>query len=136
MTQQTREGGRVVWSTRTAANLRDVVGPRTLAIVDARRTGKSRRTRGWLVRRALVGADLIGLSFAFVVAELLYPPTGHGDPFHPWFELLAFALTLPAWVITARLYGLYTSDEERNDHATVDDLVGIFHLVTIGAWIF
>jgi exopolysaccharide biosynthesis polyprenyl glycosylphosphotransferase len=136
MTQQTREGGRVVWSTRTAANLRDVVGPRTLAIVDARRTGKSRRTRGWLVRRALVGADLIGLSLAFVVAELLYPPTAHGDPVHPWFELLAFALTLPAWVVTARLYGLYTSDEERNDHTTVDDLVGIFHLVTIGAWIF
>jgi exopolysaccharide biosynthesis polyprenyl glycosylphosphotransferase len=124
------------WSTGAEANLCDVVSPRTLEIVDRRRRGRGGRRRGWLVRRALVAADLVGLSIAFVVAELLFPPTVHGDPVHPWLEMLAFALTLPAWVVTARLYGLYKHDEERNDHATVDDLIGIFHLITIGAWIF
>jgi exopolysaccharide biosynthesis polyprenyl glycosylphosphotransferase len=124
------------WSTGAEANLRDVVSPRTLEIVDRHRRGHGGRRRGWLVRRALVVADLVGLSIAFLIAELLFVPTVHRDPVHPWLEMLAFALTLPAWVVTARLYGLYRHDEERNDHATVDDLIGIFHLVTIGAWLF
>jgi exopolysaccharide biosynthesis polyprenyl glycosylphosphotransferase len=136
MTQQRRDRETAVWSTATAASLRNVVGARTLEIVDRRRVGESHRTRGWLVRRALVLADLVGLSVAFAVAEALFRPGTYGDPVHPWLEVLVFGLTLPAWIVTARLYGLYTSDEERNDHATVDDLVGIFHLVTIGAWIF
>ena len=35
----------------------------------------------------------------------------------------------------AKLYGLYDNDEERTDHSTADEFVGVFHLVTIGAWI-
>ena len=31
-------------------------------------------------------------------------------------ELLVFCLSLPAWVIVAKLYGLYDYDEERTDH--------------------
>ena len=27
-------------------------------------------------------------------------------------------------------------DEERTDHSTVDDVVGVFHLVTVGVWVF
>ena len=134
-TTQPRTGRRTEWSPRGPENLMDVVGGRTLEIFDHRR-GKSGRRRGWLVRRALALADLVGLSLAFLTAELLFPPTAHGDPVHPWLEWLVFALTLPAWVVMARLYGLYNHDEERNDHTTVDDLVGIFHLVTIGAWVF
>jgi exopolysaccharide biosynthesis polyprenyl glycosylphosphotransferase len=131
---QPRRGGND-WARNGTLNLRDVASARTLEIVDRRRDANG-RSRGWLVRRALVLADLVGLSIAFLIAELLFTPTSHGDPVHPWFELVAFAFTLPAWVVAARLYGLYRHDEERNDHTTVDDLVGIFHLVTIGAWIF
>ena len=36
----------------------------------------------------------------------------------------------------AKLYGLYERDEERTDHSTVDDVVGVFHLVTVGVWLF
>jgi exopolysaccharide biosynthesis polyprenyl glycosylphosphotransferase len=36
----------------------------------------------------------------------------------------------------AKLHGLYDRDEERADHSTVDDLVGVFHVVTIGVWMF
>jgi exopolysaccharide biosynthesis polyprenyl glycosylphosphotransferase len=133
---ESRNGRGPCWSSGGVANLRDAVSTRALEIVDGRRHGKAGRGRGWLVRRALVAADLLGLSLAFVVAEVLFLPTTQGDPVNPWLELLAFAFTLPAWVVTARAYGLYKHDEERNDHTTVDDLVGIFHLVTIGAWIF
>jgi exopolysaccharide biosynthesis polyprenyl glycosylphosphotransferase len=35
----------------------------------------------------------------------------------------------------AELHGLYRQDEERTDHCTTDDIVGVFHLVTIGAWL-
>jgi exopolysaccharide biosynthesis polyprenyl glycosylphosphotransferase len=38
-------------------------------------------------------------------------------------------------VLVAKLHGLYRRDEERADHCTTDDIVGVFHLVTIGAWL-
>jgi exopolysaccharide biosynthesis polyprenyl glycosylphosphotransferase len=75
----------------------------------------------------------VGLTVAFLAAEVLVGgnrpgtiPVGHG---------LAFLATLPVWILAARLYGLYSRDEERTDHSTVDDLSGVFHLVTVGAWI-
>ena len=46
-----------------------------------------------------------------------------------------FVATLPLWVVVAKLYKLYDNDEERADHSTVDDLVGVFGLLTTGAWL-
>ena len=46
-----------------------------------------------------------------------------------------FVISLPAWVVAAKLYGLYDRDEERTDHSTTDDVVGVFHLVTVGVWV-
>ncbi|MCP9485223.1 MAG: exopolysaccharide biosynthesis polyprenyl glycosylphosphotransferase [Gaiellaceae bacterium MAG52_C11] len=96
---------------------------------------RRRRSRGWLVRRVLLLADLIGLVAAFVVAQLFL-----GDVFDrvnpDVAELFVFFLiSLPAWAVAAKLYGLYDRDEERTDHSTSDDVVGVFHLVTVGAWI-
>jgi exopolysaccharide biosynthesis polyprenyl glycosylphosphotransferase len=45
-------------------------------------------------------------------------------------------LMLPVWVVAAKLYGLYERDEEHVDHSTVDEVVGVFHLVTLGAWFY
>ena len=39
-------------------------------------------------------------------------------------------------MVVAKLYGLYDFDEERTDHSTADDLVGVLHLVTVGSWLF
>ena len=50
-------------------------------------------------------------------------------------ELYLFLATLPVWILAARSFGLYARDEERADHSTVDDVVGVLHLVTIGAWL-
>jgi exopolysaccharide biosynthesis polyprenyl glycosylphosphotransferase len=48
---------------------------------------------------------------------------------------LLFVASIPAWILVAKLYGLYDNDEERTDHSTADEFVGVFHLITIGAWI-
>ena len=46
-----------------------------------------------------------------------------------------FALSLPLWVVAAKLYGLYDRDEEQVDRSRADDLIGVFHLVTVGSWL-
>jgi exopolysaccharide biosynthesis polyprenyl glycosylphosphotransferase len=87
------------------------------------------RRRGWVIRRALAAADIAGLTLAFVLAEAII---GAGLSAG---RVAFFAATLPGWVVVAKLYGLYDNDEERTDHSTADEFVGVFHLITIGAWI-
>ena len=38
--------------------------------------------------------------------------------------------------MVAKLQGLYDRDDERTDHTTADDLVGVLHLVLLGLWFF
>ena len=45
------------------------------------------------------------------------------------------SLSLPIWVALARATGLYSRDEERPEHTTIDDLVGVFQLVTVCVWL-
>jgi exopolysaccharide biosynthesis polyprenyl glycosylphosphotransferase len=90
--------------------------------------------RGRLVRRALVVADVAGLAVAFLVAEALYGSTVPDDRLTRPQEYLLFLATIPGWLALAKLYKLYDRDDERTDHSTVDDLVGVFHLVTVAAW--
>jgi exopolysaccharide biosynthesis polyprenyl glycosylphosphotransferase len=114
-----------------------VLDQRTLHILEQRRSSGVRLRRGWLVRRMLVAADLVGLTLAFLAATyLLDMADARGDAVSSQIELLVFCLSLPAWVIVAKLYGLYDYDEERTDHSTADDLVGVLHLVTVGSWLF
>jgi len=119
-----------------AAPLDLPVDERTLEILERRRRTGSFRRRGWLVRRMLVVADVVGLSLAFLGAELVVGVgTGAMDRLTARDEFLAFLLTMPAWIVVAKIYGLYDRDEERPDHNTTDDLVGVFHLVTVGAFL-
>ena len=119
--------GPLVYEEMTSA-----VDDRTLEILDRRRKTATIRRRGWLIRRMLLLADVVGLTVAYVLAEILF---GDATASGPRGELLAFLVTLPVWVVVAKLYGLYDRDEERTDHSTIDDFVGVFHLVTIGAWL-
>jgi len=98
-----------------------------------RRAASNVASRGWLVRRALAVADLVGLTLAFFFA-LLFAGQGQHNTVTSAVELLLFAATLPLWIVVANVYGLYRNDEERTDHSTADDLVGVFHLVTVGSW--
>jgi exopolysaccharide biosynthesis polyprenyl glycosylphosphotransferase len=109
--------------------------PRTAAVIERLSASKGRRGRGWLVRRALALSDVIGLTLSFVFAEVLFGASGGSDRVQDAWELMIFGLSLPLWIFVANLYGLYSDDEERTDHSTADDLVGVFHLVTVGSWL-
>ncbi len=101
-----------------------------------RRSRSSVVHRGWLIRRALLAADLIGLTTALLIAEFVLP-IGHTKigRVDQALEVAFFLLSLPIWVVMAKLYGLYDRDEERADHSTADDLTGVFHMVTVGTWV-
>jgi exopolysaccharide biosynthesis polyprenyl glycosylphosphotransferase len=116
--------------------LSSTLDERTLEILARRREASRPIRRGWLVRRALVIADLVGLSIAFIAASAIFADPATGHTVKPQVEMLVFLLTLPAWVVVAKLYGLYDLDEERTDHSTTDDLVPVLHLVTVGSWLF
>ena len=107
---------------------------RTLDILERRRSSKVKR-RGWLVRRMLLAADVSGLVAAFLLVELLFGFASGGGTVGGVGEVAFFGLTLPVWVVLAKMYGLYDRDEERTDNSTVDDVAGVFHLVTVGTWL-
>lgn len=102
---------------------------RTLELLERRRTKRRPKGRSWLVRRLLLVADLLGLTLAFMISASFSGKSGSAD----WPTFLIFALSLPAWVVGAKLFGLYRDDETRTDHTTLDDLARVFLLVSVGA---
>jgi exopolysaccharide biosynthesis polyprenyl glycosylphosphotransferase len=96
-----------------------------------------RARRGWVVRRLLLAADLAGLLSAFAVTEFLF--LGQTSPINHLgglVETVVFVATLPAWVVGAKLYGLYDRDSQNADHTTADEFPSIFHFVTVAVWLF
>lgn len=116
-------------------HLASALDDRTLEILNRRRSTSTGHRRGWLVRRALLAADVFGLVLAFAVAQTLFGTHPIGDRVGLSTETILFLLSLPGWVIVARIYGLYDRDEERTNHTTAEDLVGVFHLLTVGVWV-
>jgi exopolysaccharide biosynthesis polyprenyl glycosylphosphotransferase len=115
--------------------LRTTVDERTLQILDRRRRTAVVKRRGWLVRRMLLAADVVGLVSALLLAQWLAPASDSADTYSPRMEILAFLLTVPAWVVITKLYGLYDHDDERANHSTADDFGGVFHMVTVCTWL-
>ena len=124
--------GSVVNDTVAVASGNQFIEHADVALAESARL---RRPRGWLMRRLLLAADLIGLTVAFVIALTLAPIAATDTVSVKW-ELLLFLSALPLWVLLARLHGLYDRDEGRSDHSTVDDVVGIIQVVTLGTWGF
>jgi exopolysaccharide biosynthesis polyprenyl glycosylphosphotransferase len=81
------------------------------------------RRRGWLVRRLLLLADVVGILAGVFVAEAVGA------------ESLWYVLGPVTGVVLAKVYGLYDRDEERTHHTTVDDVAGVFHVVTVTAFL-
>jgi exopolysaccharide biosynthesis polyprenyl glycosylphosphotransferase len=109
---------------------------RTLEILERRRKARHPHRRGWLVRRTLLLADLVGLALTFVFVELVFGAgSGSENTLNPGVELWVLLATLPGWILLAHLYGLYDHDEERTHHPTTDDFSGVFHLITVGTWL-
>lgn len=116
--------------------LRATVDERTLEIIERRQRRVVVRRRGWLVRRLLLVADLVGLVAAMTLAEWIINRHNNIGVLGRQNEILAFVVSLPLWVVIAKLYGLYDGDEERTDHSTADDFAGVFHMVTVCTFLF
>jgi exopolysaccharide biosynthesis polyprenyl glycosylphosphotransferase len=90
--------------------------------------------RDFVIRRLLALADAIAVTMALLVATAV-----NGGP-RTNFELLAWGvLSVPAWTVLFKIYGLYERDAKRVSHATLDDLPWIFHSVVIGTllmWLY
>ena len=113
-----------------------VLDRRTESLLERRRSAANRhpaRRRGWFVRRALLAADAAGLILAYLLAKLI---VSGGSGAQSWIQFAVLLLALPLWVVAAKLNGLYDRDEEHVDHSTIDEVVGVFQLVTLGAWAF
>ena len=82
----------------------------------------------------LVLADVLGLATAFVLTEYLAVTADPGQA-GVLQEVMVFLAIIPAWVFAAKLYGLYDRDEDRADHSTGDELVGVFNAISVGAWV-
>jgi exopolysaccharide biosynthesis polyprenyl glycosylphosphotransferase len=108
---------------------------RMLALLERRRTTGRRHRRGWLMRRLLLAADVFGYVVAVVAVELIYGSRGAPDAVPLLQELALFAAGLPAFLVAAKLFGLYDRDEERADHSTSDDLLRVFLLMTVGVFV-
>lgn len=114
----------------------DSVGERTLEILERRRRTATVRRRGWLVRRMLLAADLLGLIAALFLAEWFVNRRAETGVLNARAEVVVFLASLPGWVVIAKVYGLYDRDEERTDHSTADDFAPVFHMVTVCTWLF
>ena len=84
----------------------------------------ARGSRGRLLWRLLIVADLTGIVTALLLSGLVTAESG-----------LAYLLTLPAWLVAARIYGLYRGDKRQTNHSTIDEVAKVFHFVTVGTWI-
>jgi exopolysaccharide biosynthesis polyprenyl glycosylphosphotransferase len=108
---------------------------RTRAVLEHRRRTMMVRSRGWLMRRMLLAADVVGLLLAFALVEILIGSGGTPDRVSLRDEVVFFVATLPIWLVGAKVFGLYDRDEERADATTSDDLIRVLLLMTVGVFV-
>lgn len=115
---------------RLEDRLLQAIDARTWALLEYRRRTKKPKDRGWLVRRLLLAADVLGLSLAILLSA------GVSTAFEQdaWIDFGILIASLPVWILAAKLLRLYDEDEARADHSTLDDLARVFVLVTVGAF--
>jgi exopolysaccharide biosynthesis polyprenyl glycosylphosphotransferase len=102
----------------------------TFALIERRRQSRKSKDRGWLLRRLLLGGDLLGLCCGYLLAAVASGTAESGL----WKSFAIFVASFPVWVVGAKLLGLYDEDEAEADHTTLDDLGRILLLVTTGAF--
>jgi exopolysaccharide biosynthesis polyprenyl glycosylphosphotransferase len=94
------------------------------------------RHRGIVLRRALLASDLLCIATAFLAAEAVYHHRPEQESVSAGPEIAVFMLSLPLWGLVALLYGLYQRDDSRVAHTTIDEVVHIFHMLTVCTWGF
>ena len=103
------------------------------AVVRAPSSASALTARGGSLRRLVVVSDTLALVGAFLLSGLV-APTMHGRSAFHALGLVLFAATLPAWLVGARLTGLYRLDERRANGGGVEEWLNIGRLMVIGTW--
>jgi exopolysaccharide biosynthesis polyprenyl glycosylphosphotransferase len=91
---------------------------------------RDRRSRGWVLRRALAVADVTALLATLATVQVAF------TRFQPK-DLTITALGIAAsaaWIVFAKLGGLYEREEAGIARSALDDLPRIVLLATLGAW--
>lgn len=92
-----------------------------------------RGSRESFVRRLLVVTDVLALTFAYAVIELLSGfHDGQASPVVRDLALLAFGI--PVWILLAHGHNLYHADSRRADHGWTDELMPIIQMATLWSW--
>lgn len=99
------------------------IGARTKEILDQPRRSSRSHRRGWVIRRMLLMGDLAGFAVAAAAVAIL------GD------LTLGYGLAAALGVGLAKMHGLYERDAERAYHSSVDDAVGLIHVVTLSTFL-
>jgi exopolysaccharide biosynthesis polyprenyl glycosylphosphotransferase len=108
---------------------------RALEITASRRPINGRlKGRGWVMRRALLGADTAGILTAGLITTLVFGQPSEENSLSSLAELALLLSGIPTWVLGAYLAGLYGFDEDRANHSTADDFGRVFMLVTAGSF--
>ena len=89
---------------------------------------EGRRDRGWLMRRILLAADVVGFTTGVLLAYAFFWPDAGGSGTAG--ALLATAGSA-AFVVGAKICGLYEFDAAGPAHSTLDEVVRILLLVTV-----
>jgi exopolysaccharide biosynthesis polyprenyl glycosylphosphotransferase len=93
-----------------------------------------RVSRGWLLRRLLVLADLLGLFGSLLATGLLFSAALFGG-LGTFREVLVIVVAIGLWMLAAEMQGLYDRDNKLTARSTAGEFVGVFHLVTLGVWL-
>ena len=77
-------------------------------------------------------ADATAILVAYAIAEFIYSDSHVAGRFGQAAETGLFMLSLPVWLALAKIYGLYSRDEERADHSTADEIFSVFNMLAVG----
>ncbi len=91
---------------------------------------RDRRSRGWVLSRTLAVADVTALLATLAIVQFAVARFQMKD-----LTITALGVVAAvAWIVFAKLGGLYGRDEAGVARSALDDLPGIVLLATLGAW--
>jgi len=118
--------------TTPGADLRELAGADD--VVRAPTASLGLTAHGGSLRRLVIASDALALVLAILLSGLV-PPSVHGRSGSLVVGLVLFAATLPAWLVGARLTGLYRLEARRSNGGGVEEWLSIGRLIVIGTWV-